>query len=407
MAESKKPSEPVNDVAPADRTAAEPSSKPIIVTNRPIMKDPMVVEGSEPASDMEESAGEIVPVKLSGKSELKLGTDKPSAEATKPAEAKPAEPETKEEAPAPAAASAPEPKADEAAKDDKTEESASEPTNPDAAAIDEAEAAKQAEHDTAIQKLVDSKQYYLPVNAVEKRKSRRFVLLGIVLSILLVVAWADIALDAGLVASGSSLPHTHLFDNATPAVAPAAPVVTNKVYKASASKLTFRYPSNWQFSSAGSSATLDNVLINPKSSGDIRADTAAGAIALSFSNIPTPPLSNPRALTVKYVHYQTLSHQIHGPVYLRDVVYQDPSGHINVNSSLGDTNIVKVGDSLSGIDQTFTNADGKPLDFEAVVIKTTPAQNGFSSVQEAQQFLKSSGYQSARSILLSTMATKN
>jgi len=76
-----------------------------------------------------------------------------------------------------------------------------------------AEAEKVALHDAEIQKLVDSKQYYLPINAVEKRRSKRVVALGIFLSLILAAAWLDIALDAGLVQLDSVKPVTHFFSN--------------------------------------------------------------------------------------------------------------------------------------------------------------------------------------------------
>jgi hypothetical protein len=63
----------------------------------------------------------------------------------------------------------------------------------------------------ALQKLLEEKTYYLPINSREKRKTKRFVLLGIVLSIILIAAWADIALDAGLIHIDNVKPVTHFF----------------------------------------------------------------------------------------------------------------------------------------------------------------------------------------------------
>jgi hypothetical protein len=76
-----------------------------------------------------------------------------------------------------------------------------------------AAAEAQAKHDEAIQKLVESKQFFLPINAVEKRKTKRFIALGVVCSLLLLLAWADIALDAGLVQIPGVKPVTHFFSN--------------------------------------------------------------------------------------------------------------------------------------------------------------------------------------------------
>jgi len=76
-----------------------------------------------------------------------------------------------------------------------------------------AETEAQAKHDEAIQKLIDAKQYFLPINAVELRKTKHFVVLGVIFSLLLLVAWADIALDAGLVQIPGIKPVTHFFSN--------------------------------------------------------------------------------------------------------------------------------------------------------------------------------------------------
>ncbi|HZL07579.1 MAG TPA: hypothetical protein VFC50_00090 [Candidatus Dormibacteraeota bacterium] len=114
------------------------------------------------------------------------------------------------------------------AKPDQAPSDATEETEPKPAEADTGEAtpqskekAKQAEVETnqeaqrqaTIDKLADSKKYYLPINAVEKRRSRRFVILGIILSLLLIVAWADIALDAGLIHVNGIKPVTHFFSN--------------------------------------------------------------------------------------------------------------------------------------------------------------------------------------------------
>jgi outer membrane biosynthesis protein TonB len=157
--------------------------------------------------DTSEEPGIVDKPKLSGSSKPKLQPGNVSQdEAPVKKEAEPisepepepvAEADTKKE---------PEPGPD---KEDKAEIK----TKDQAAAEIEDEAAKQAEHDANIQKIVDSKKYFLPINSVEKRRSARFVALGIVLSLLLAVAWVDVALDAGLIHLGNVKPVTHFFSN--------------------------------------------------------------------------------------------------------------------------------------------------------------------------------------------------
>ena len=243
MADSKKSdSKKIIDVAHPGQSAPPANSKSVIINNRPLLKDPMVV------ADNGEEEPAKPPSKTAGKSEAKPVVAPPADDkddsadkADKPPEAEPAEAAPKEpSAPAePAESSEPtakppsddkpdtpsdksdesdraedKPEADQA--DDKPSEA--EPSDDKAAAAKgkeqlEAAATEQAKHQEAIDKLADSKQYYLPINTVEKRRSKRFVLLGILLSLLLVIAWADIALDAGLIHLDGIRPLTHFFSN--------------------------------------------------------------------------------------------------------------------------------------------------------------------------------------------------
>lgn len=96
---------------------------------------------------------------------------------------------------------------------EKTDGESKNPADLTSEEIDNAEAEKQAKHDAEIEKLVNEKRYFLPINAVEKRRTKRFVILGIVLSLLLALAWVDVALDAGLIQIPGVKPFTHFFSN--------------------------------------------------------------------------------------------------------------------------------------------------------------------------------------------------
>lgn len=391
MADSKKPTpgKPIADVAHPGQSAPSTSSRPVIVTNRPLLKDPMVVA--------EDTETEVKTIEAEAKKTDKAATitapDQPKIEPPETHVTESSEKLEKDEA---------ETKPDETVAKDEPKDSTVEST-PDPTAEIEAEAKKQAEHDDTIQKLVDSKQYFLPINTVEKRRSKRFVALGMLVSLLLIMAWVDIAADSGILTVAAGLPHTHLFSNKTTtstATTTVPAIATLKGYTTANTKLRFRYPSDWQFSDKGTTTTTDNVSLNPKGSGDITTDVATGAIAVTFSNIPS---EGSGAFTVKAVHYQRLTHKIHDTVYLRDLIYADKAGIINVTSSLGNSGSgVAVGDTLKTIDQSFLNVSGQnSSQFVISVIRNSSSGVGFSSVEEAQKFLKSSSYQQTRSILLS------
>jgi hypothetical protein len=250
MAKSSKPAgaKPIVDVAHPGKSAPATNSKSVIISNRPLLKDPMMVGDSPPASD--DSPAKISPAKTSGQpgepvlSAPLLEPEKPAetdestvlAETAKPPEAatvaelaeaanaagKPASPDSEpkpddpakpkaesNDKPEPDTAKAEKPAEEKPETDTDTEETPS--SKEDNAKHEEAEAAKRAEHQAAIDKLAVGKQYYLPINAVEKRRSKRFVAIGIILSLLLILAWADIALDAGLIHLSGIKPLTHFF----------------------------------------------------------------------------------------------------------------------------------------------------------------------------------------------------
>lgn len=183
---------PIEDVARPGKSAPAETSKPVIVTNRPIIKDPMVVE------DKTEAPAEPTTAKIAGSSRIKLQPLTPETPEPEP------EPEKTDDGPA-----EPEPETETETTESEADEG-DKGTSPDLAAA-EKEAAEAAKRDTELQKLVDSKRYFLPINSVEKRRSKRFVALGIVLSLLLLAAWVNIALDAGLIEIPGIKPVTHFF----------------------------------------------------------------------------------------------------------------------------------------------------------------------------------------------------
>lgn len=209
MTQAKKPAKShkkaITDIDKPGDSKPPATSKPVIVTNRPILKDPMMTSGdSSPADsktdeEKKELAHSTAPV-------IKpLDKPQPESEPEKPAEpAKLAEPETPEKEP--------EPEKPELAPKTDDKPASAKPANSNKQKPD-VETAEQAKREAAIQHLIDSKKYELPINAVEKRKSKRFVVMGIVLAILLVLAWGDIAADAGIIHINGVKPVTHFFSN--------------------------------------------------------------------------------------------------------------------------------------------------------------------------------------------------
>ncbi|HET7320404.1 MAG TPA: hypothetical protein VFI84_02325, partial [Candidatus Saccharimonadales bacterium] len=272
-------------------------------------------------------------------------------------------------------------------------------SDPDAAAKEAERLA--AEHAAAIQKLADGHEYYLPIETTESRKTKHFVILGALLILLLAAAWVDVALDAGLIQFGGLKPVTHFFKQPvanTPAVS--APRKVNKTFTAPASKLSFRYPEDWQLNSTGT-VDRDTVSLSPGTP----STSSLGDVNVIFLSLPVTSPAN--SLTVKAVYYQKLTHKISGDVYLRDLIYTDGSGKINLVSSLGDDHSVKAGQTIQTDQQSFTGVDGKSQNYFAItVVRVASGVAKFDSVADAQKYLHSTEYQQARTILLSTNVAK-
>lgn len=266
MAEPNRRSNPkqVFDVAKPNKSRPSNTAKPVIVTNRPILQDPMVnpVPSSgepttapplsiklptkihiEPLSSSAELANVSEPIAVKN-----LTADVPSSplDATSPisehlekARAEAAENSKLEENSESEAASEPEtnltsdaviaveePKVvaptDSPAKTttETAFKSGTAPLNDgpkDGALVTEKDLADEEDEDDEyaknIQKLVTEKRYFLPINTQEKRRTKHFIILGVILILLLAAAWADIALDAGLIHLDGVKPLTHLFSN--------------------------------------------------------------------------------------------------------------------------------------------------------------------------------------------------
>lgn len=203
--DAKKTAKP--DIDKPGKSAPSATSKPVIVSNRPLLKDPMVVDENT-ASKTEESEKEEL-AHATGPKVKPLGAPiKGDDDGT----------ENKADQAAEDKGSAPEPKTEpqeEAPAGDNSQPTESQPaagkeTQPKS---DDTKAAEQVRHDADTQKLIDSGKYELPINSVEKRKTKRFVVLGVLLAILLTLAWIDIAADAGLIQINGVKPVTHFFSN--------------------------------------------------------------------------------------------------------------------------------------------------------------------------------------------------
>jgi hypothetical protein len=185
---------PIADVAHPGTSAPADTSKPII-TSRKILKDPMMVTDIPVSADTAATpAAPPADQPTAAKVRLKP-VDEPSLDPVVKASPESAAPEP------PAEAAKPEPAPDNDLAADQSD------------SLEAKAASERAEYEAKLQKAYDSKQYFLPINSLEQRRTARFVTLGVALSLLLAIIWVDIALDASLIKLGDVKPVTHFFSN--------------------------------------------------------------------------------------------------------------------------------------------------------------------------------------------------
>jgi hypothetical protein len=164
----------------------------IVVTSHQVLSDPDATSDS-PTTGSDEPAGPTkVPPSVS---RLKIEP------LSKPEDLKPTNDE--------AATDEPEPSTDnaEADSDDTGDDKPKDVSADKQDVID----SKAAEHQANIEKVALAKTYYLPINQVVRRRSKHVAIGGTVLIVILGLAWADVALDAGLITIPGVKAPTHFF----------------------------------------------------------------------------------------------------------------------------------------------------------------------------------------------------
>lgn len=232
MVKKKQPARTIFDVAKPGKGGlpASATTRPVIVTNRPVITDPMVTEPQlTPVLPAVKPSKKIIITPLH--QNIVPETDQPKAETppseitsikTPPTKAPLAESSTAEntvespmaeakpDAEAPKISATPpegfpEPVADAALVPGDAPGVPAEPDERDA----ESELARKRA--ARLQKMIDDEEYFLPIKTVEERRSRKVAIFGLLLIILLAAAWYDIALDASLLPNTYDLPHTSFF----------------------------------------------------------------------------------------------------------------------------------------------------------------------------------------------------
>ena len=194
MAEKK-----IVDVKRPEKVTPSASSRPIIVSSRPVLAtDPMMIQKPEG-----EAPAEAVPITRTAKTIKPVSDDMQAPEESK-------EPAGAEEAAAQDAPASPEEPQETAEVEAEDTPAVRDSEAATSAAEAEADAAKQA-REAELESLILSGKYAVPINAVSRKRTRMHVIFFSVLAVILALLLIDVLLDAGVVSAPDSVPHTHFF----------------------------------------------------------------------------------------------------------------------------------------------------------------------------------------------------
>lgn len=236
----------IDDIKRPGKTAPLPTSRPIVVTNRPMLtSDPMVVpatqetEGTEPTTAALRTAKLIKPLdsalhtdittsetaldlkepepaKDSGSTVPELAVDIDALHEPKPPETESttqvatAESDSKNDSESARPEVVDRPIATERP-NDQSGPRLERDTEAELSAEEIAAAETKAKRDLELEQVIASGKYHVPINAVQRRRSRIHVALLCIIGVLLAVVLADVVIDAGFVKLPFTLPHTHFF----------------------------------------------------------------------------------------------------------------------------------------------------------------------------------------------------
>ncbi len=177
------PKKIIMDISHVGIASPSENSKSVLVTSRQMIENPI---DSKSSVEKNELPSHDVPSIEKPKHEIKTLENHP--------EVKPKSEETE---------SKPQPDSDKSEqKDEKVADVPVPAGKTEELDIAKAEEAQKTQHDAEIAEIVNAKTYYLPINTVENRKSKRFIALGIIFSVVLLLVWANLALDAGIIKIG-------------------------------------------------------------------------------------------------------------------------------------------------------------------------------------------------------------
>lgn len=175
-------SEPAFDIHKPSKSAPSSTSRPVITTHNPMMKDPMVNDSSEP--EPKEATKPLTP----GREKVIVPISEPDTKEEKAKKTAETEAATKESDKKESEAAVVDAVAEQAGKKKKNE-----PTKEDVA--------REAE----LEKMIEEKKYFVPIGQVNHRRNKRWFWSIFIVIVLLAAGY--LAVDANMIDLGIKLPY--------------------------------------------------------------------------------------------------------------------------------------------------------------------------------------------------------
>jgi hypothetical protein len=227
---------PVMDVSKPGTTPADATTRPII-SGHAVMKDPMV----NPESDKEDATDA-----LAGDTPKEALAPSASHKVIQPMSASETKPEKDAETPA-APSTVEKDTPDTEITEDAVVDAVLDQVNDKKK--EDAVSAEEEKRQELVDKLVEEKKYFLPINQAKARRKSKFILI-VVAALLPVVVGLGLAADAGAINLGFKVPFDFIKDQPSQTStdnnqAAVQPVPTTKTYSDTTKGFSFEYPIEW------------------------------------------------------------------------------------------------------------------------------------------------------------------
>jgi len=389
------------DIATPGSTMPDESSRPVLITHRSRVQDPTLVSSTETVDKQEADSAEAPKKTEPSPSTHGDRVIQPLQE--KPNKSQPTD--TKTEATQTIAET-------KDAVEEAVIDAVVSQANTGHSKIDEKQNQQEEVRQENIQKLIASKQYFLPVGQTAERRNRRATM-ALVFILLAGAGGAYAALDSQLISNNLQLPYQFFKEKTESVTDSAVPVAVQKsprytTYTSEVSGFSFQYPATWKIGAGSTNETKkENIPLEFHELSDLKPK-----VTVYFSRNPEPSetttilrvVPQEKVEKIQYTESKSLTGK---PIYLRELIYSVKSTRVPtryfINLSLTDKKMeLKPGDIAPVYAEDLTVIQNKlPVRVNFTVIIFSTQGVSFTNVGSIEQLQNETMYKEAKQILLS------